>query len=115
MTLLQLAFLMFAAGACGGVLFVVLGVLKVRYPRWFGAGHGLLGLVACGVLGKAVFLSEAPVPPQATWALAVFVAALLGGVTLFRLLAVQRGRLLLALGHGGLALVGLYLLYGVAY
>lgn len=106
---------MFAAGACGGVLFVVLGRLNVRYPRWFGAGHGLLGLAACGVLAQAVLMAPDPLPPEATWSLGVLVAALLGGLTLFRLLSVQRGRLLLAVGHGGLALLGLYLLYGVAY
>lgn len=115
MTLLQIACLMFAAGAAGGVLFTLLTALKLRYPRWFGAGHGLLGLAAVLVLAYAVYAGDQPVPQLATWALAVLAAALLGGVTLFRVMAPRRGRVLLALGHGGLALAGLYLLYRAAF
>lgn len=115
MTLLQIAFYMFAAGACGGVSFTILTALKRPYPRWFAAGHGLLGLSALLLLAYAVFLAAQPVPPQATGALAVLAAALLGGELLFRLMSPRRGRVWLAIGHGSLALVGLYLLYRAAF
>jgi hypothetical protein len=115
MTLLQIACLMFAAGAAGGVLFTVLTALRLPYPRWFGAGHGLLGLAAVGVLAYAVFRGAEPVPQHATWALAVLTAAMLGGVTLFRVIKPRHGRVWLAMGHGSLALVGLYLLYSAAF
>ncbi len=116
MTLFLIAFVMFAAGAAGGVLFAVLRLANVHYPRWFGAGHGLLGLTAVCVLGYAVSQSVDGAPrTQATWALGVFIAGLLGGVTFFRLLPRPRRPMLLVLGHGALGLVGLYLLYGVAF
>jgi hypothetical protein len=116
MSLFQIAFLIFAAGAGGGVLFTALLALGVRYPRWMGAGHGTMGLLALAVLGYA--LSQAPADAglsRAWWALGVFALALLGGLTLFRFLFPQRRPLVLALLHGGLALIGLYLLYPVAF
>jgi hypothetical protein len=116
MSLVQIAFLMLAAGACGGVLFVVLLARGVRYPAWFGAGHGLLGLAAIGLLGFALQQAASGMPaPRAWWALGVLAAALLGGVTFFRLLFPTRRPIWLALMHGGLALLGLFLLYPVAF
>lgn len=116
MSLFQIAFLMLAAGACGGVLFAVLQGLRIAYPRWFGAGHGLLGLAGVGTLAWAVVhLPGATLASPAVWALGAFAAALLGGVTLFRWLSPQRRPLVLVLMHGGLALLGLYLLYPVAF
>ena len=116
MSLFQIAFFAFAAGACGGLLFTVLVAWGVRYPRWMGAGHGGIGLLALGVLVYA--LLEAPADAsteRAWWALGVFALALLGGLSLFRWLFPQRRPLVLALLHGGLALVGLYLLYPFAF
>lgn len=112
---LQMVFGMFAAGALGGVSLALMGGLGVRYPRWFGAAHGVLGLLACALLAWVLWRAEGAVPVRAAWALAVLVAALGGGFVLFRLLAVRRARRLLALGHGALAGVGLYLLYGAAF
>lgn len=114
-TPLHIAFLILAAGACGGLLFTTLLVLKRRYPRWFGAGHGLLGLAGVCVLAYALSQLPDPVNPLAWWALGVLVAALLGGFTLFRVLMPKGRSVLLALGHGALALIGLYLLYQVAF
>jgi hypothetical protein len=116
MSLIQIAFVMLAAGACGGLLFVVLLARGVRYPAWFGAGHGLLGLAAVGLLGFALNQASNGMPtPQAWWALGVLAAALLGGVSLFRLLFPARRPIALVLMHGGLALLGLFLLYPVAF
>lgn len=115
-SLLQIAFLMLAAGACGGLLFTGLRLLRVPYPRWFGAAHGLLGLAALATLGLA--LATAPADASLTrawWALGVFAAALLGGLTFFRWLRRPNTSLVMALMHGSLALVGLYLLYPVAF
>lgn len=116
-SLLQIAFLMFVTGACGGVLFTLLSARGVRYPAWMGAAHGLLGLTALGALGLA--LTQEPPDGasllRAWWALGVFSAALLGGLTFFRVLRFPNQSLLLPLLHGGLALVGLYLLYPVAF
>lgn len=116
MSLFQVAFFIFAAGASGGVLFTALVAWGVRYPRWMGAGHGGIGLLALGVLVYA--LLEAPADAsteRAWWALGVFALALLGGLSLFRWLFPQRRPLVLVVLHGGLALVGLYLLYPVAF
>jgi hypothetical protein len=116
MSLTQIVFLMLAAGACGGVLFVVLLARGVRYPGWFGAGHGLLGLAAVGLLGFALNRASSGMPtPQAWWALGVLAAALLGGVTFFRFLFPAHRPIWLALMHGGLALLGLFLLYPIAF
>lgn len=115
MNALQLSWLLFAAGACGGALLVTLGALRVRYPRWIPMGHGLLGLASCGLLASAVFGGAAAAPARAGQALAIFIATLLGGVLLFAWLKVRRMRLPLALGHGLLAVAGLYWLYGAAF
>ena len=116
MSLIQIAFLMLAAGACGGALFVVLLARGVHYPAWFGAGHGLLGLAAVGLLGFALKQATGGMPtPQAWWALGVLAAALLGGVTLFRFMFPSRRPIWLALMHGGLAMLGLFLLYPIAF
>jgi hypothetical protein len=116
MSLTQIAFLMLAAGACGGALFIVLLTMRIRYPTWFGAGHGLLGLAAIGLLGFALWQSSTmKTLPQAWWAFGVLAAALLGGVTLFRLLFPERRPIWLALMHGAVALLGLFLLYPIAF
>ncbi|WP_290866628.1 hypothetical protein [Aquabacterium sp.] len=111
MTLVQIAFSMLAAGACGGLLFTLLIALKVRYPRWFGAAHGLIGLSALGVLGYALSHVARPIPDTALWAVGLLGSAGCGGLVLFRLMKPKGSRLGLALLHGSLALAGVYLLY----
>lgn len=115
MNLLRLSWFLFAAGACGGATFVVMSVMRTSYPRWFAAGHGLLGLTASAFLAVAVLKEGGSASPQATWALGLLVAGLLGGAVLFGWLKVRRGRVWLALGHGALGLIGLYLLFGPAF
>lgn len=111
MTPTQVSFAMFAAAACGGLLFTLLIGLKKRYPRALAAGHGLLGLSALAVLGYALSTSPTPVPAAGWWPAGVLGSAWCGGTLLFRVLRPQGRRLLLSLMHGGLALVGLFLLY----
>jgi hypothetical protein len=113
--LLRLSWFLFAAGACGGALFVLMSVRRIAYPRWFAAGHGLVGLTACVLLTIGVLDATSAAPMRAAWALALLVVAMLGGAFLFGWLQVRRARVPLALGHGALALVGLYLLYGAAF
>ena len=97
---LQIAWVMFAAAAVGGLLFVVLSLLRVTYPRWFALGHGALGLLACVVLAGRVLGDGGAASPQARWALCLLVATFLGGALLFGWWRPRRGRLWLALGHG---------------
>jgi hypothetical protein len=112
-SLIQIAFLMLSAGACGGVLFTILVALGVRYPAWFGAGHGLLGLAALGLLGYALLQTAAPT--RGWWAFGVFTAGLLGGIGLFRMIFHDRRPIAAALLHGSVGLAGLFLLYPVAF
>lgn len=115
MTLIQSAYVALAAAASGGLLFVLLLVTGTRYPRWFGAGHGALGLLGLALMGLALFGQGAEYPARATWGFAVVTAALLGGATFFRLIHRDRRPLPLALAHGGLAAIGLALLYPAAF
>ncbi len=115
MSLVQWAFAALAAGASGGVLFVVLLMAGKRYPRWFGAGHGLLGLVGLALMGFALYGQGAVLPTRASWGFAAVAAALLGGATFFRLIHRDRRPLPLAVAHGMLGLAGLVLLYPIAF
>jgi len=60
MSMLQTAFGLFAAAASGGLLFTTLIALNKRYPRWFGSGHGLLGLTALAGRGNTQQPSPRP-------------------------------------------------------
>jgi hypothetical protein len=115
MTLTQVSFAMFAATACGGLLLTLRIGLKKRYPLALAAGHGLLGLSAMVVLGYALSTSPTLVPAAGWWAACVLGSTWCGGILLFRVLRPLGRRLLLALIHGGLALVGLFLLYRFIY
>jgi len=115
MSLVQIAFLMLVAGAGGGLLFTTLIAMKKRYTRWFGKGHGLLGLSALGVLGYALLEADAAVSPTAWWSLGLLCMAWCGGLLLFRVVRPKVRPLLLAFMHGSIALAGLYLLYQVAF
>jgi peptidoglycan/LPS O-acetylase OafA/YrhL len=115
MNLTQWAYLALAAGAGGGLLFAVLLMAGKRYPRWFGAAHGALGLVGLALMGLALYGQGSVQPDRANWGFAAVAAALLGGATLFRLIHRDRRPLPLALVHGTLALAGLVLLYPTAF
>jgi hypothetical protein len=114
MSLLQLSFACFAAIALGGLLMAGLIAAKVPVPRFIPPLHGLGGLAGVGLL-LAANLRAAAVPERAWLALGVFAAGLAGGVLFFMILFPKRTPPLLIAGHGGLALLGLYLLYGVAF
>ena len=116
MNLAQWAFVLLAGGAFGGILFTLLVTAKVRYLRWFGAGHGLLGLTGVTMMGVALSRNSGAVAhPSQWWAYAAVVAALLGGATLFRFLSPHQRPLLLVAAHGALALAGLWFLFPVVF
>jgi hypothetical protein len=115
MSLLQIAFLFFAAIAAGGVLMALMILFKAKVPSFFPPAHGIGGLAAVGLLFFANLQLGDATPTNAWWALGVFTAGLIGGLLFFRVLFKQSAPLWLIAGHGSVAAVGLYLLYGVAF
>ncbi len=115
MTLMQIAFWALAAIAAGGLLMTGLIAAKVRFPSFLGLGHGLGAIAATGLLFVANLRGEDTTPELAWWALGVFTAGIVGGLVLFRVLFRDNATLPLALMHGSLGAVGLYLLYQAAY
>lgn len=114
MSLTQIAFLFFAAIAAGGLLMAGIIVAKRKVPSFLPPLHGLGGLGAVAVLFAANLMGEAT-PDRAWWALVVFTAGLVGGLLFFRVLFKNAAPLLLVAGHGSLAVLGLWLLYPVAF
>lgn len=114
MNLTQIAFLLFAAIAGGGLLMAGMIIGKFRIPAFLGPAHGLGGLAATALLFAANLQGEAT-PERAWWALGVFAAGLVGGLLFFRVLFKNAAPLFLVAGHGSLAGIGLYLLYPLAF
>lgn len=114
MTLTQIAFLLFAAVAAGGLLMTLLIALKARIPAFIAVGHGLAGLASLAVLFVANLKGGEATPALAWWALGVFTGGMLGGLLLFRVLFKDRATLALAAVHGSVGGLGLYLLYQAA-
>lgn len=114
MSTIQIAFVLFAAIAAGGLLLAGLIAAKAPFPGFFGPAHGIGALVALAVLLYANITGDAT-PDRAWWAFGVFAAGLVGGFTLFRVLFRKRAPLWMIAGHGSLGAVGLYLLYGAAF
>jgi hypothetical protein len=111
--LIQVAFVLLAAGAAGGLLLTLLVALKVRFPALLGTGHGLTGLLGLALLYAAHLGGEAPAGPW--WGLIVITLTMLGGLVLLRTIYRNNIPVLLALGHGGLGVFGLYLIYPLAF
>ena len=110
MTLVQLTFFALSAGALAGGLLLVLKGLRIRFPRWFGAAHGLWNLSGIVLLFAANLVDGQSVSAARWWALGIFVTALSGGLVLCR--ALFQGRVPVAAAglHGLMACFGLYLL-----
>jgi hypothetical protein len=113
MTLQQLAFLCFIAVALGGLLMALLIASGKAVPRGLGPLHGIGGLAGVGLLLAANLQGGATL--RAWAALGVLAAGLAGGVLFFVVLFPKRTPPLLIAGHGGLAVLGLCLLYRVAF
>lgn len=115
LNLTQIAFLLFAAIAAGGLLMTFMIAAKLRIPSFIGVAHGLGALAALGLLFAANLRGGDSTAPMAWWALIVFLAGFTGGMLLFRVLFKDKAPLPLALMHGSIGAVGLYLLYGAAF
>ncbi|MGQ0622534.1 MAG: hypothetical protein ACT4QA_21945 [Panacagrimonas sp.] len=114
LSLIQIAFLFFAAIAAGGLLMAGMIVGKIKIPGFLGPAHGLGGLAALAFLFYVNLQSDAT-PDRAWWALGVFTAGLIGGLLFFRVLYKNAAPLFLVAGHGSVAALGLWLLYPVAF
>jgi len=110
-TLTQIAFLLFAAIAAGGLTMGAIIAFGKSPPSFMGVGHGLGGLAACATLFVANLQGGDATPDMAWWALIVFTSGLIGGLLLFRVLFKGATPLFLVAGHGSIAALGLYLLY----
>ena len=115
MSQIQIAFLFFAAIAAGGLLMAGLILAKVKVPSIIPPAHGLGGLAALAFLFWVNLQGGDATPDRAWWALVVFAGGFVGGLLFFRVLFKKSAPLYLIAGHGSVAAVGLYLLYGVAY
>ena len=115
MSQIQLAFLLFAAIAAGGLLMAALVMAKVKIPSFIPPAHGLGGLAALAFLFWVNLQGGDATADRAWWALAVFAGGFVGGLLFFRVLFKQSAPLVLIAGHGSVAALGLWLLYGVAY
>jgi hypothetical protein len=115
MTISQVAFWLFAAIACGGLLLASLLALRVRFPRFMGTAHGIGGLLALAVLFAANLRGEEATPAQAWWALVVLLGGFVGGMALFRIIFRDKATLPLVAVHASVAAAGLYLLYHAAF
>lgn len=114
LNLTQIAFILFAAIAAGGLTMAGMIVAKMSIPSFMGAGHGLGGLAALGVLFAANLKGGDATPALAWWALVVFLGGLIGGLLFFRVLF-KNAPLGLVAAHGSVGAVGLFLLYGPAF
>jgi hypothetical protein len=114
-SLLQIAFLMFAAIAAGGLSLAGMIATNLRIPGFMGAGHGLGGLAALATLFAACLQGGDATPERAWWALVVFLGGLIGGLLLFRVLFAKKTPLALVAVHGSVGALGLYLLYGPTF
>lgn len=106
-----------AVVASGGLLLALLSITNMRYPSWFGLGHGGLALVGLVALGYALYNAgpDASIPQAAFWALGLLAAAFLGGALFFGVLFRHAKPRWAIMAHGGLALAGVVVLFFAAY
>lgn len=114
MNLTQIAFVIFALVAAGGVTMALMIAAKKPIPSFMPPGHGLAGLVALAVLLAANLIGP-DTTERAWWAFGVFAAGFSGAALLFRVIFKNKPPLLMVAGHGSIGAIGLYLLYGVAF
>lgn len=110
----QIAFALCAMGAIGGLSLALLGAGGLRLPAFMGMVHGLSGLAGIALLFVLNLRGEEATPAAAWQALILLVLAMLGGLVVLRTLYHGRPPLVLALSHGAIAALGLWLLWPVA-
>ncbi|MHA7835635.1 MAG: hypothetical protein ACX94A_14275, partial [Algiphilus sp.] len=102
-----------SAVSLGGALLALLIAFGVGVPRLLRLMHGLAAAGTLALLAVANSVQEAP--SLAWWALGVWTAGLLGGLLFFRLLFPGQPPRVLMFAHGVVGLIGLALLYPVAF
>ncbi len=121
MGLLHLAFYIFASVASAGVVLAGIVATGRRVPAVLGSAHGLAALIGLGALliadlhGIPAVLSREPTPPGGWIALVIFGVNFLGGVLFFRVFYHGAAPAVVIAGHLSLALIGLAVLYPVAF
>lgn len=114
MSLVQIVFYIFCAIAFGGASIATAIWLNIRLPSVLPILHGLGGLVAIGLLAYVL----AGMPSEASnlwWPFIILGAGFLGGVLFFRVLYPRKAPHFLIAGHGLVGLIGLFLLYRIAF
>lgn len=109
-----LAFILLSAVAAFGTGMGVVIARHRSFPSFFGPVHGVFAAASVLFLLAAI-LRDATPPTQVWWALGVFGAALVGGLTLFRLIFRRGAPTYYIAAHGSLAFIGLALLADVAF
>lgn len=113
---MNIAAVFFVLAALGGITMLIIRLRGApRPPTWMALGHGVIAL--CGLVTLGYAFMQGSLPVFATYALACFVLAALGGATIFALFHL-RGRPLpvpMILGHGLIAATGLGLLLKTIY
>lgn len=108
---MQLAAILFALAALGGITMVVIRLRGApRPPTWLALGHG--AIAAAGLVTLIIAAVNTNLPTLALVALAGFVLAALGGATIFTLFHLREKPLPipLMLAHGTAAVVSFILL-----
>ena len=115
MNLVQITFTVFLAVAAGGLLLAILVARNARIPAVLSTGHGLAGLLAiCGLFAVNLHMGDVTTS-RSWWALGVLLSGFIGGLLFFRVIFKDRATLPLVFAHGGVAAIGLYLLFSVAF
>lgn len=113
MTVYLYIFIYFLCIALAGTGLALLRRAGVSLPGWVGMAHGLGGLFGVGGF-FIVNLQQSDVvelPSAVWWSLAAFSGGLIGGLIFFRVLFRGKAPVWTFLGHGLMAVIGLYLLY----
>lgn len=113
--LTTIAFFLFLGAAAGGVLMTAMLARGASVPAFMGKGHGMTALAGLIVLFLANLTGEAATPAAAWWAFIVLLSGFVGGLTIIANVYDHKPPLWFAGAHGGLAVLGLYLLSGVAF
>lgn len=98
-----------------GILIAFMRLIKIRLPAWIGTIHGMAGLF--GLAGFFVVNLKFGVQAGSLvwWSLGIFSLGLIGGLIFFRVLFTKGAPIWIYAGHGGVAVLGLYLLYVPAF
>lgn len=110
-----IAFILFAAAALGGAYMTFRIATHAPVPASLGKGHGLAALAALAILFLANLLGREATPAAAWWAFIVLLSGFLGGLLVIAQVYQHRPPLWFVGLHGALAVLGLVLLFGVAF